>query len=203
MRVVFLQLRGGVGKSSICMASWQALNTEDEQWGYITNDVYVSLENKIPQKQLLKVGFNEKIPIVDFDCLYDCGGYASEAVKKVVENADLVFLPTLTDLISLQTHLHTIREVEELNKNIIQIVNKTKNGEFEEVKNFFQSKGINYPIYEIRESKVIADIFNQSKSIQKQIEEKVILNQYTKQAINQVNQIVNLIKERKQKLCQK
>jgi len=203
MRVVFLQLRGGVGKSSLAVHCWQELNTKEEQWGYITNDVYVALENKIPQKQLLKVGFNEKIPIVDFDTVIDCGGYASEYVKKVVESADLVFLPTLTDLISLQTHLHTIREVEELNKNIIQIVNKTKGGEFEEVKNFFKSKGINYPIYEVRESKVIADIFNQSKSIKAQLEEKPIVNQYTRQAINQINQIVNLIKERKQKLCQK
>jgi len=197
MRVVFLQLRGGVGKSTLSMASWQLLNTSKDEWGYITNDVYVSLENKIPPKQLLKVSVEKQIPIVDCNCIYDMGGYIDQRLKKVIENADLIFLPTLTDLISLQTHIHTIREVEELNKNIIQIVNKTKNGEFEEIKNFFISKDIKYPIYEVRETKLLADIFNQGKSIKDQIEEKSVFNPYTKQAINQIKQIVNLIKERK------
>lgn len=197
MRVVFLQLRGGVGKSTLAMATWQLLNTSKDEWGYITNDVYVSLENKIPPKQLLKVSVEKQIPIVDFDVILDMGGYVSIAMKKVIENADLIFLPTLTDLISLQTHIHTIREVEELNKNIIQIVNRTKNGEFEEIKNFFISKGIKYPIYEVRETKLLADIFNQGKNIKDQIEEKSVLNPYTKQAIQQIKTIVNLIKERK------
>ena len=195
MRITVWSSKGGSTKTHISLVLWELLQQKtNNEWGIITNDIYTDLEDKIPTNQLLKIGIDEDIPIVDDNIIYDMGGYIDRRLLKVIKKSDLIIIPTIPSIIYLTSHISSIREVEKINKNIIQIINRTKKNDYDEINDFMIEQGIQYPSFEVKESKVISNLFEKGLTIKEQIE-RGLFNPHTKKAVEQLYNIVDYINE--------
>ena len=193
MKITIWSSKGGSTKTHISLCLWELLQKKTKkQFGVITNDVYTDLESKIPHKQLLKISVNEDIPIVEDNIIYDLGGYIDNRCLNTIKHSDIVIIPTIPSIIYLSSHLSSIKEVEKVNKNIIQVINRTKKNDFDEIKQFLEKNGIKYPCFEVKESKVISNIFEKGLTITKQLENG-LFNPYSKKVIEQLNNIADFI----------
>ena len=195
MRITVWSSKGGSTKTHISLVLWELLQQKtNNEWGIITNDIYTDLEDKIPTNQLLKIGIDEDIPIVDDNIIYDMGGYIDRRLLKVIKKSDLIIIPTRPSIIYLTSHISSIKEVEKINKNIIQIINRTKKNDYDEINDFMLEQGIQYPSFEVKESKVISNLFEKGLTIKEQIE-RGLFNPHTKKAVEQLYNIVDYINE--------
>ena len=195
MRITVWSSKGGSTKTHISLVLWELLQQKtNNEWGIITNDIYTDLEDKIPTNQLLKIGIDEDIPIVDDNIIYDMGGYIDRRLLKVIKKSDLIIIPTIPSIIYLTSHISSIKEVEKINKNIIQIINRTKKNDYDEINDFMLEQGIQYPSFEVKESKVISNLFEKGLTIKEQIE-RGLFNPHTKKAVEQLYNIVDYINE--------
>ncbi len=187
--------KGGSTKTHIALCLWELLQQKtNNEWGIITNDIYTDLEEKIPSNQLLKIGVDENIPIVNDNIIYDMGGYIDKRLFNVIKESDLIIIPTIPSIIYLTSHLSSIKEVEKINKNIVQVINRTKKNDYNEITNFLLEQGIEYPSFEVKESKVISNLFEKGLTIKEQID-KGLFNPHTRKAVEQLYMIVDYINE--------
>lgn len=198
MRITIWSSKGGVGKSSLGLLLHERLEKiSKKDWGVITNDIYTDL-SKLPKNKVLKITTDKDIPIVDDNIIYDMGGYVSDKLYNVIKNSDLVIIPTIPSVMCLNSHIPSVREVEKINKNIIQVISKTKNN-FDEIKDFLISKGLDYPVFELRHSLLVSNLFDVSKNIEEQLKDLKVMNPYTKKVLQQIDDIANAILKRSKK----
>lgn len=123
MKVLFLSIKGGVGKSSIAVNFATYTNSF-----YITNDIVCTQD-----KQFAQIEPNKKhIPLrylSKSDLVIDFGGMYSQLdpkITKAVRLADVIIIPTLTDTRSLEATILTVQLVKPAGKPIVIIINNFK-----------------------------------------------------------------------------
>lgn len=174
MILTVYNFKGGQGKSKI------ALNlalTMDH--GIITNDEVSSHDLVLPEERILKVSKHDQIPSQfksSDNIIYDLGGFIDERVIDVLKVSDFVLVPVTNendDEENIRVSVQTIDSIEQYNKNIIIIANKTeikKSGtkviqdDFQIIKTLM-SELYTYQIFEIRKSKAMARIAKEKASI--------------------------------------
>ncbi len=190
MKITIFNFKGGQGKTTISLAL--ALS-----YGFfiITNDEYSPI-NKILLKghaKHLKQG--EKLPNVpdDLPVIYDFNLCSDERIIEALNLSSWVIIPLVYDSpLDMQVTIKTIREIEQHNKKILIILNKSKKGDFEKankvLNNFF-----NYPILELKQSTAFIKIIEKKKSLQKLMEENKLLENSYKKPVDQLQAIKNFI----------
>jgi MinD-like ATPase involved in chromosome partitioning or flagellar assembly len=132
---------------------------------YVTNDSHSSAHNLMPDEKGFLVSSEEyeEIPF-DENIVYDFGGFKDPRINDIIKQSEKVIIPTLTSIVDVQATLATLKDVVQINKNIILVVNRTKNNNkaielkeyiLEEVKKSY--KDINIDILFVRESSVLED----------------------------------------------
>jgi MinD-like ATPase involved in chromosome partitioning or flagellar assembly len=132
---------------------------------YVTNDSHSSAHNLMPEEKGFLVSKEEykEIPF-DENVVYDFGGFKDERIKDILTKVNKVVIPTLTSIVDVQATLATLKDVINVNKNIIIVINRTKNNNkavelkeylTEEINKQFNS--IFIPIIFVRDSSVLED----------------------------------------------
>lgn len=147
IKILFLNYKGGVGKSSLA----QNL-ASDIDAAYITNDLVTTATEAIqiePNKR--------RIPkaLLSLDCaVFDFGAMSTQLDPKTVqatEIADVIVIPTLTDMRSLEATIKTVKLVESKEKPIAIIINNfTKQKDFDEAELYLTQKLGDIPIFAIK-----------------------------------------------------
>ncbi|QDF29913.1 nucleotide-binding protein [Halarcobacter anaerophilus] len=160
MSYVVYSIKGGVGKTTLSVQISQMLD-----FTYVTNDSHSSAHNLMPEEKgflVSKEEYNE-IPY-DENVVYDFGGFKDTRINDIVKQAQKIIIPTLTSIVDLQATLATLKDVIEINKNILIVVNRAKNNnKANELKEYLKEeiskeyKDINIPIIFVRESSVLED----------------------------------------------
>jgi cellulose biosynthesis protein BcsQ len=160
MSYVVYSIKGGVGKTTLSVQISQMLD-----FTYVTNDSHSSAHNLMPEEKgflVSKEEYNE-IPY-DENVVYDFGGFKDTRINDIVKQAQKIVIPTLTSIVDLQATLATLKDVIEINKNILIVVNRAKNNnKANELKEYLKEeiskeyKDINIPIIFVRESSVLED----------------------------------------------
>jgi MinD-like ATPase involved in chromosome partitioning or flagellar assembly len=136
MKLVVLQIKGGVGKTSIAVSF--ALS---KHFALVTNDVVTDL-TKLTTLQTYLIDTNlKRIPAKfmkkDLDIIFDMGamsGLVDAKTAHAVKMADGVLIPTMSDARSIRGAIETIKFVQTEMTNIFIIVNKVTNDkEFEKI----------------------------------------------------------------------
>ncbi|GGD36222.1 hypothetical protein GCM10012288_07790 [Malaciobacter pacificus] len=160
MSYVVYSIKGGVGKTTLSVQISQMLD-----FTYVTNDSHSSAHNLMPEEKGFLVSKDEykEIPF-DENVVYDFGGFKDERIKDILTKVNKVVIPTLTSIVDVQATLATLKDVINVNKNIIIVINRTKNNNkavelkeylTEEINKQFNS--IFIPIIFVRDSSVLED----------------------------------------------
>ncbi|WP_044417394.1 hypothetical protein [Halarcobacter anaerophilus] len=160
MSYVVYSIKGGVGKTTLSVQISQMLD-----FTYVTNDSHSSAHNLMPEEKGFLVSKEEydEIPY-DENVVYDFGGFKDTRINDIVRQAQKIVIPTLTSIVDLQATLATLKDVIEINKNILIVVNRAKNNnKANELKEYLKEeiskeyKDIDIPIIFVRESSVLED----------------------------------------------
>ena len=160
MSFVVYSIKGGVGKTTLSVQISQML-----EHTYVTNDSHSSAHNLMPEEKsfLVSIEEYEEIPYDD-NIVYDFGGFKDTRINDIIKQANKIVIPTLTSIVDVQATIATLKDVLEINKNIILVVNRTKNNNkaielkeylVDEIKKL--DSNINIPIIFVRESSVLED----------------------------------------------
>ncbi|CAM3571533.1 ParA family protein [Arcobacter aquimarinus] len=160
MSFVVYSIKGGVGKTTLSVQISQMID-----YTYVTNDSHSSAHNLMPEEKgfLVSIDEYEQIPYDD-KVVYDFGGFKDNRINEIIKQAHKIVIPTLTSIVDVQATMATLKDVLEINKNIIIVVNRTKNNnKAVELKEYLQEEinkidsRINIPIIFVRESSVLED----------------------------------------------
>lgn len=147
IKVLFLSYKGGVGKSSLAINLAAEIDAD-----YVTNDLITTSTKAIqiePNKRRIPKGLLTLDRVV-----FDFGAMSTQLDPKAVqatEAADVIVIPTLTDIRSLTATIKTVNLVRPMNKPIAIIINNfTKEKKFDEAKAFLTERLGELPIFAIR-----------------------------------------------------
>jgi|SRR6218665_589651 cellulose biosynthesis protein BcsQ len=160
MSIVVYSIKGGVGKTTLSVQISQMLD-----YTYVTNDSHSSAHNLMPEEKGFLVSSEEyeEIPYDD-RVVYDFGGFKDTRINDIIKKSNKVIIPTLTSIVDVQATLATLKDVIEVNKNIVIVVNRTKNNNkstelkeylLEEIEKLYGK--VNIPIIFVRDSSVLED----------------------------------------------
>jgi len=148
MNVLFVSYKGGVGKSSIAFNYSVYMG-----YRYITNDLVAIEAPEVFQIDANKNRIPELLCYED-DTVFDFGAMSTKVDPKVahaVELSDVIIIPTLTDMRSLQATVDTYNLVRDAGKPIGIIINNFKDQKkFERAKDFLIERLGNLPIFTMR-----------------------------------------------------
>jgi len=157
---VVYSIKGGVGKTTLSVQISQMLD-----YTYVTNDSHSSAHNLMPEEKgfLVSKEEYEEIPF-DNNIVYDFGGFKDNRINEIIKQSNKIIIPTLTSIVDLQATLATLKDVVDINKNIIIVINRAKNNNkaielkeyiLEEIKKSYSD--LNITILFVRESSVLED----------------------------------------------
>lgn len=160
MSFVVYSIKGGVGKTTLSVQISQMFD-----YTYVTNDSHSSAHNLMPEEKGFLVSSEEydEIPF-DENIVYDFGGFKDTRINNIIKQANKIIIPTLTSIVDVQATMATLKDVAQINKNIIIAINRTKNNNkaielkeylLDEIKKTFQDLDIS--IVFVRESSVLED----------------------------------------------
>ena len=148
MNVLFTSYKGGVGKSSI------AYNFRVYKgYCYITNDLVAIKDPGIYQIDANKYKIPELLCFED-NTVFDFGAMSTKTDPKLahaVQLSDVIIIPTLTDMRSLNATVDTFNLVKQAGKPVGIIINNFKDQKkFERAKGFLIDQLGHLPIFAIR-----------------------------------------------------
>lgn len=169
MSFVVYSIKGGVGKTTLSVQISQMFD-----YTYVTNDSHSSAHNLMPEEKGFLVSSEEydEIPF-DENIVYDFGGFKDTRINNIIKQANKIIIPTLTSIVDVQATMATLKDVAQINKNIIIAINRTKNNNkaielkeylAEEIKKSFQDLDIS--IIFVRESSVLEDSLFDCESVE-------------------------------------
>jgi cellulose biosynthesis protein BcsQ len=189
MKITVYNVKGGVGKTHIAVNLALTLDI-----GMMTNDPFSPLEKILDENDFYKLGRTEALPEIpdDASMIYDFGGYLDNRVTEALQQSCCVVIPVVNEFADVHTTVAFIQEIEEYNKNIIIVANKTQKGDFVYIKDIMKKFYPDYPVFEIKQSRAMPNIFNEKESIQAMVK-RGGLKAFSYSAIEQ--QFISLIKK--------
>lgn len=193
MKIVVFNFKGGQGKSSIALNLALSLGFD-----VISNDKITKLEKILPEDNFMKIKKDEDFPDImeNLNIIYDLGGWIDERVIKPIKEADLIIIPMINSEMNNEVSLNSINQVKKHNNNIMLIINKSKKGDYEFMKNevikiYFPND--NFPIFEIMDTTAFEQILKRKRAIKDIIETNPLLKYNYRKVNTQFNNIIDFI----------
>lgn len=190
---VLWSLKGGVGKSSICVNLAYTLG-----YGIVTNDVYSPIEKVMSEGKYLKLLPEQEIPQQVLQnnkgILFDFGGYLDGRIRDAVKVSKYVMIPIIeADDFNIQGLISSIAELSAITNKIIIILNKMKKEQMALIKSELKKHKYPYPVFEISASSALIRVVRQKESIRDMTKRGGLLA-YMYQGVNeQFEQLINYI----------
>jgi cellulose biosynthesis protein BcsQ len=192
MKITVYNYKGGVGKTRIALNL--ALTLE---LAIITNEIYIpTIKKIIPDENYMQLAKDQDVEIYpeEFDIIFDFGGGVDQRITNAIKQSDWVVVPVTNDHDELEATINIIQEIEDINKKIVVVANRTAKGDYEAIKKAV-SKHYPYNVFEIKKSKGLKNITKEGKSIKAMVEEGG-LKAYSYKALNQqFDELIKFLKK--------
>ncbi|MDR1926306.1 MAG: hypothetical protein LBQ13_01275 [Endomicrobium sp.] len=193
MKITIFNLKGGQGKSSIALNLALSLNFD-----VISNDKITKLEKILPEDNFMKIEKDQDFPniVENLDIIYDLGGWIDERVTKPIKESDLVIVPMINTEMNNEVSVNSVNQVKQYNENIMLIVNKSKKGDFEFmrdriIKTYFPND--DFPIFEIMDTTAFEQMLRRKMAIKDIVDVDPLLKYNYRKVNGQFNEIINFI----------
>jgi cellulose biosynthesis protein BcsQ len=185
-RIVIWNKKGGVGKTILSYSL-----AKDLDYYYITND-----DSIIPEIYEDKAAFDDNLPLIEANTIYDLGGFVEDNVSNVIKHADLVVIPTYTDINSIKRTYNLIEEIKENypEREIMVIFNrlkKTTTKKYEEHQEII--KGLDVMTFPLRESEIFPNVLETNSSIKELYEKNNLTKSIYKGVFAEYNVILKYL----------
>ena len=187
-KITIWTTKGGCGKTNISAELALQLS-----YPAITNEQESMLANVISKDKLLILKHNQEIPDMDCGVIFDFGGYIDKRLEKVLLLSYIILVPTLPEISDIQGCINSLQTIQNYNKKIAVIVNKTESvKDFESVESIINEIG-EYPLFEIKKSRALPNIYIRKQSI-KDMCNKSPLDRYSyRKVLEQFNCLIKYI----------
>lgn len=161
MLLSVINFKGGVGKS---MIAHQLITTYGFK-GYEV-DPYGSLSDRLPDNAT-RLDTTSEMPEIDSDTIFDFGGFDSKLLHDVALKSDLLIVPFIPTLETLQTTIDTLNVLQDFNKPILLVANlvKKQSDVIEAKKLFDEFFGFEVEITELADSVALQSAIAENKSV--------------------------------------
>jgi len=189
--ITIANFKGGVGKSLIA----HQLITCFDYYG-VEIDPYGSLYERLPDK-VIKVDVTEKrLPATSDKSVFDFGGFDDIKLDQAVERSNLVIIPFIPTLESVQGTLDTLNRIKEHNKPILLVANMVQKPEdVNDAKFVFEEVlGFEVEVFQMPISVALQTAINENKGIVELANQggiKAFAYKKAKKIIEDLNDIIN------------
>lgn len=170
MKIMIYNIKGGQGKTDIALNLALTLD-----YNLITNEPLSPVEMVLDEDNFLKLNQEDGFPEIppEIDVIFDFGGYLDKRAIQALKQADYIIVPVVNEFKDVHTTINFIQEIEEFNKNIIIVANKTRKGDYDAIKTIMSKKEHypNYPVFEIKHSRAMPNILKEKISIQSMVDQ--------------------------------
>ena len=170
---------------------------------YVTNDSHSSAHNLMPEEKgfLVSTEDYDEIPF-DENIVYDFGGFKDSRINDIIKQASKIIIPTLTSIVDVQATIATLKDVYEINKNIIIVINRTKNNNKAiELKEYLEEeinksyKDMKVFILFVRDSSVLEDSLFDCEAIETKVGTNRFKRHIYRNAIEDMNNIKKALED--------
>ncbi len=190
MKISVYNFKGGVGKTLISVNLALTLD-----YSVVTNDVYSPLEKVLDESRYLKIGHDETFPVFpeDYNIIFDLGGHIEQRAVCALEQSDWVLVPVTNDFMNIQVTIDTLTEVLRINDNLVVLANKATS---EDVGHICAAIGrfFRLPIYPIKKSKCLPNIFRERKSVAAMVAEGGLKKFHYRKVADQFDELIEYIR---------
>lgn len=167
MKITVYNFKGGTGKTVISLNFALTMNH-----AIVTNDIYSPIGKVMDPKKFIQLGPEQELPDFPkkYDIIFDLGGHIDPRAVSAIRQSSYVIIPTPRDFIDIQVTMNCVSEIAEYNENIIIVANRTQKGEFTAIKKATK-KFFSYPVFEVKKSKSLPNIFREKKSVRDMVAE--------------------------------
>jgi len=156
MKISIFNLKGGNLKTTCALNLALTMKIP-----IITNDIYSSLDKVLGTDLLRKILPDENFPAYD-SAIYDLGSHLDGMIAGVLQRSHFVLVPMVNTSFDKDVGFKSLQTVLNYNKNVIVLSTRAKKGDYEEIRNIIPE---NIPVFEISESKVLKDLFDNKESV--------------------------------------
>ena len=190
MKITIFNLKGGQGKTTRSLSLALLY-----KFLVITNDEYSPIDKVLSKGHVKHLKQADPLPSVpdDVNLIYDFGGYPDSRLIEAVQSSNLVIIPIIYESpLDMQTTIKTIREIEQHNRNILIVVNKTQKTDFLKSKKVLD-EFFSYPILEIKKSTAFVKMVEKKKSIKELMKDSYLFSYHYKTPLEQIEAIKKFI----------
>lgn len=192
MKITIYNFKGGVGKTVIALNLALTMG-----YSIVTNDIYSPIETVLPENRILKIGHDEDIPVFPdgYDIIFDLGGHIEKRSISAIKQSQWILVPVNNDFINLQVTIDAITEIQTINRSIIVLANRTSKTDFEHITAAI-NQFFTFPVFEIKNSKSLPNIFTEKKSIADMVKAGGLKRYHYEIVAHQFDLVIRYLKER-------
>ena len=180
--------KGGCGKTNISLELSLRM-----QYPIITNEAESMLETVIGPERCFTLSDNDDIPNIDSGVIFDFGGYVDKRLIRAASLSYATIVPTLPEISEIQGCISTIQALKEYSNRIIVIANKTETkADFDIIKEAISDIG-DFPIFEVKKSRALPNIYIEKKSIKDMMETNPLLKFSYRKVSDQFDEICHYL----------
>jgi len=173
--IAIYNTKGGVGKTSL---SYNI--SKDLGYQYITNDISASML-KMSKSRNIKTN----IPLKE-NTLYDFGGFEDKEAFKIINEVDLVIVPTICDMNSLARTLSLLKKIKHENVIVVgTMIDKKK--DFQDIKKVVNHHFPKIKVFQFRKTRLLRNAMEEGISAKQLFSKKKLY----KEAFIEYNTILN------------
>lgn len=198
MSLVVYSIKGGVGKTTLSVQISQMFD-----YTYVTNDSHSSAHNLMPEEKGFLVSSEEydEIPF-DENIVYDFGGFKDTRINNIIKQAKKIIIPTLTSIVDVQATMATLKDIAQINENIVIVINRAKSNNkaselkeylLDEIKKSFENLKIS--IIFVRESSVLEDSLFDCESVENKAGNNRFKRHIYRNAIEDMSKLKKVIED--------
>jgi len=191
MNITITNFKGGVGKS---LLAHQLITC----FGFngVEIDPYGSLQNRLPDR-VIRVDISEKnLPKIENNTVFDFGGFDDIKLDLAIKQSNLVIIPFIPTLESVQGTVDTLNRVKEFDVPVLMVANMVQKSEdVNDAKFVFEEVlGFETEIYQIPISIALQTAINENKAITELANQKGIRAYAYKKASKIITNLMDIIR---------
>lgn len=183
MKIAILSKKGGVGKTPFAFSLAKDLNLSLQ-----SND-NSCIEKIYPNKAKI----SKIVDNID-NCVYDFGGFSASGVLSIVKDCKFCLIPVLPNSNSLIKTVETIKELKNINNNIILLATNYRNDrEKEYLENHINNYFNQYPVFYFKSSMILSNAMFYGRSFLDLYNENQLSKNAYKNFIDEYEKLLNKI----------